>query len=204
MQKKSNGASALVLAVLRRPQVADGRTLTMVFLQTNPAAPKKESCGYAASRRLRLRCQRCLPEHRRGTPQPSCGAAQAGPRGLTRITFRAPRVGVCLCAIALHSQFVSSTLAHRSMSLLLALSMYRTSRSNKKIFHRRNNVRPFASSARFGERMGPIYRGTASLHVKARWADCLPHHRHRDQFSICHISAVSKLWRSVRNCYRSN
>lgn len=57
LQKQINGVAALFPAVLRRPQVAGVRTLTMGLSQTDPGAPKGESCGYAAIEALRSVCQ---------------------------------------------------------------------------------------------------------------------------------------------------
>ena len=62
--------------------------------------------------------------------------------------------------------------AARQMSLLLASSMQRTARLSKKFFHRRRNVRPFASSAYLSGTSRPangICRGTGFIsHLNAR------------------------------------
>lgn len=88
LQKQNDGISALFLAALRRPQVAGVRTQSVGLSKTNPAAPKGESCGYAAIEALRSSCQRCLPEGRRGAPYLSFGAAEAA--------FHVDQQGSCL------------------------------------------------------------------------------------------------------------
>lgn len=57
VQKQNDGVSALFFAALRRPQVADVRSLTLGLSQANPAAPKREDSGYAAIEALRSSCQ---------------------------------------------------------------------------------------------------------------------------------------------------
>jgi hypothetical protein len=160
--------------------------------------------------------QRCRPEHWIGTPQLSFGAA-ALLRLYSTWTNRDPaaaaRMSVRLTMRVLFIRNLARSIpAARQMSLLLASSMQRTARSSKKFFHRRRNVRPFASSAYlFG------------WDISASEWDLQGHRLHlssqcSDRQIICHtiataiassslathVSAVSELWSSEQICYRSD